>query len=345
MLGEVYRPLARLLGFSVAAFLVVVLPAAGQSNPIDSAATLRLQNVQLAAKSRSALLDLYSLDSQLAAARSRLASVHKEMSALRNERAMLSRELRVARAGEQISERQLASRLRQLYDQGDVSALEVVFGATSITDAMTQLDNVHRVASLNDMVLAQLHSAQSRLVVTARQLAARNADLDAALRRATANEASLSRARSARASYVASLTSHQDLNSEQISRLESQARVAQANSQRLTASIPGAAVARPVTPGSQREADALSGRRMLKVSITGYALPGRTATGIPVGWGVAAVDPRVIPLGSHIWVPGYGEAVAADVGGGVVGAEVDLWFPTVGQARTWGLRTLTIALH
>ena len=83
----------------------------------------------------------------------------------------------------------------------------------------------------------------------------------------------------------------------------------------------------------------------LTVTITGYALPGTTATGIPVGWGVAAVDPHVIPLGTHIWVPGYGEAVAADIGGAIVGSRVDLWFPTASQADDWGLRTLTVALH
>jgi 3D (Asp-Asp-Asp) domain-containing protein len=88
-----------------------------------------------------------------------------------------------------------------------------------------------------------------------------------------------------------------------------------------------------------------AGARSLTVTITGYALTGRTATGLPVGYGVAAVDPRVIPLGTHILVPGYGDAVAADVGGGIVGSRVDVWFPTEAQAHAWGLRTVRIALH
>ena len=78
---------------------------------------------------------------------------------------------------------------------------------------------------------------------------------------------------------------------------------------------------------------------------TGYALPGPTATGLPVGWGIAAVDPSVIPLGTRIVVPGYGVAVAADTGGVVLGATIDLWFPTAAQAYAWGRRTITIALH
>ena len=68
-------------------------------------------------------------------------------------------------------------------------------------------------------------------------------------------------------------------------------------------------------------------------------------TGIPVGWGVAAVDPGVIPLGTHLTIPGYGEAVAADTGGSIVGGRIDLWFPTCAQAGGWGSRSVTIALH
>ena len=81
------------------------------------------------------------------------------------------------------------------------------------------------------------------------------------------------------------------------------------------------------------------------MSSTGYSLPGHTATGLPVGWGVVAVDPSVIPLGTKLTIPGYGEAVAADTGSAVRGNTIDLWFPTLGQARAWGRRTVTITLH
>ncbi len=81
------------------------------------------------------------------------------------------------------------------------------------------------------------------------------------------------------------------------------------------------------------------------MTATGYALPGRTATGLPVGWGIVAVDPSVIPLGTKLSIPGYGEGVAADVGGAVRGATIDLWFPTVAQAHAWGRRTVTVTIH
>ena len=55
----------------------------------------------------------------------------------------------------------------------------------------------------------------------------------------------------------------------------------------------------------------------MSVLVTGYCLTGKTATGLPVGPGIVAVDPSVIPLGTRMTIPGYGEGVAADVGGGV----------------------------
>ena len=53
----------------------------------------------------------------------------------------------------------------------------------------------------------------------------------------------------------------------------------------------------------------------------------------------------MIPLGTRLTVPGYGEAVAADTGSAVRGDDIDLWFPTLAQARAWGRRTVTITLH
>jgi 3D (Asp-Asp-Asp) domain-containing protein len=81
------------------------------------------------------------------------------------------------------------------------------------------------------------------------------------------------------------------------------------------------------------------------VTATGYSIHGRTATGIPTGWGVVAVDPAVIPLGTRLTIPGYGDAVAADTGGAVRGATIDLWFPSVSQALAWGRRAVTVTLH
>jgi 3D (Asp-Asp-Asp) domain-containing protein len=83
----------------------------------------------------------------------------------------------------------------------------------------------------------------------------------------------------------------------------------------------------------------------LTVTATAYSGGGSTATGLPVGFGIVAVDPTVIPLGTRMTIPGYGEGVAADTGSAVKGAWIDVWLPTEAQAEAWGTQTLTITIH
>jgi 3D (Asp-Asp-Asp) domain-containing protein len=69
---------------------------------------------------------------------------------------------------------------------------------------------------------------------------------------------------------------------------------------------------------------------------------GITSTGIRAQFGVAAVDPSVIPLGTHLYIPGYGPAIAADTGGAIVGDRIDLCFNYGYQAVDWGVRSVTV---
>jgi 3D (Asp-Asp-Asp) domain-containing protein len=87
------------------------------------------------------------------------------------------------------------------------------------------------------------------------------------------------------------------------------------------------------------------GTRTLVVDAVAYHLPGRTASGLPVGPGVIAVDPTVIPLGTRVFVPGYGPAIAADTGTAIKGNIIDLWMPSTAAARAWGRRTVTITIY
>ena len=73
---------------------------------------------------------------------------------------------------------------------------------------------------------------------------------------------------------------------------------------------------------------------------------GTTATGIDLranpNLKVIAVDPSVIPLGSRVWVEGYGEAIAGDTGGAIKGNIIDLFMKDKQDALNWGRKTVTI---
>lgn len=59
---------------------------------------------------------------------------------------------------------------------------------------------------------------------------------------------------------------------------------------------------------------------------------------------VIAVDPNVIPLGSKVYVEGYGEAVAGDIGGAIKGNRIDVFIPSKSDAYKWGRRTVEITI-
>ncbi len=69
---------------------------------------------------------------------------------------------------------------------------------------------------------------------------------------------------------------------------------------------------------------------------------GYSALGLPAGYGIAAVDPRVIPLGTLLYVEGYGYAIAADVGSAIKGEKIDLCFPSRRQALLFGRQYTTV---
>lgn len=75
---------------------------------------------------------------------------------------------------------------------------------------------------------------------------------------------------------------------------------------------------------------------------------GTTATGIDLrsnpNQKVIAVDPNVIPLGSRVWVEGYGEAIAGDTGGAIKGNIIDLFMEHEKDALNWGRQTVTIKI-
>ena len=103
----------------------------------------------------------------------------------------------------------------------------------------------------------------------------------------------------------------------------------------LVLGIEGSAFGQPQAPRAYK----------LKVDAVAYSLPGSTALGVPVRKGVVAVDPKLIPLGTKLHVPGYGPGLAADVGYAIKGKVIDLWFPSMARARQWGRRTVMITVY
>lgn len=334
--------LRRLSLVLVVAAAVLAAPAVSGAGRGPSAASLKAQDAAIAAKSRAAVLGLYSLDQRLAAARAHLDGLHAQLATLRAERTTLRKALAVANHDSALAQKHLARRLQFLYERGEVEPLEILLGARTLDEALSSIDNLSGVTKQDATVLAEVNGARTAYTHDARRLASRVAALAAATQQAAATAAALEQTRAQRTSYVSTLANQRRLNEQQIAALVARAQAAQQRSVQLASAPAIASIASSAPPPA---GSVLEGARTLNVVATGYSLGGSTATGLPVGWGVAAVDPSVIPLGTHMTVPGYGEAVAADTGGSVVGNTIDLWFPSVAQANAWGRRLVTISLH
>ena len=329
-----------------------MLPATSSA---DEVGRLRSARIALASQERAALLQLYALNTSLDRARGRLAGVERDLGIVRRRRTAVAHQLRVARRTLAIAERRLGAQLRAIYERDNPDVIAVLFGAASLDDVITGLDNVKRVTASTGDLIAQTRTARRRVSHALRLLTRRTARLSRLRVAAAAAEESIASTRAARATYVATLRTKQRLTRQRIAELESRARAAEAASTVVTVqaqaarslsppAAPPAAPIRAAQPVPPAPAPPGSGRQ-LTVSATAYSLHGGTASGLPTGPGVVAVDPTVIPLGTRMFVPGYGPGIAADTGTAIKGLRIDLWFPTLGQAESWGRRTVTITLR
>jgi 3D (Asp-Asp-Asp) domain-containing protein len=329
-------PLVATALVALSALVPATVGADSASTPRERASHLIQQNAALAAKSRSTLLDLYALDSRLARARAHLVALRIRTAEVRAEREAAQHRLTVARRSLAAAQVVLGRRLQLLYEQGDSDPVAVVLGASSVDDALNSLDSLNRLADQDRLVIIQTRKARQHLETVTRTLASRQRELRDLTDEAARSTVALEQTRAQRAAYLVALSTQRRLNAAAVSSLQQQAQAVEARARQLAA----LAASRNGSGGS-----ATTGGQTLTVLATGYSLSGSTATDAPTGWGVVAVDPSVIPLGTRMTIPGYGEGVAADTGSAVQGTAIDLWFPSPAEAAAWGRRSVTITLH
>lgn len=114
--------------------------------------------------------------------------------------------------------------------------------------------------------------------------------------------------------------------------------------------------AAPVKPKNSAEAamkETIKVSQEISVAATAYTAEckgcsGTTANGTDLQANpdvkVIAVDPAIIPLGSKVYVEGYGYAVAADTGGGIDGNEIDVYLQEEEDAIEWGRKQVKVTI-
>ena len=257
----------------------------------------------------------------------------RERERIARERVSLQLRLDVTRQNARVADRRIAVLVRNLYEQQSSDPLAIVLGAQSLDDAITTLDDLNRSAQTHRQIAQTSRNAKISLTALRRTLEQQDAHVRANEEAAARAEAALVQARGARSALISDLSSRRNLADEQIARIDALASASAVASARAPTAAPAPVAAVP------------GGARTVTMTATAYSTQGATATGLPAGWGTVAVDPSVIPLGTRLTIPGYGDGVAADTGSAVAGSTIDLWFPTEQQALAWGRRVVVVTLH
>ena len=271
----------------------------------ERASRLQQENVELSARSQSAVLGLYALDSQLARGqRARHVAPDPDRTGAGRSAPTAehgARESRAARSRPPSARWPL--RLQQLYEQGADDSLDVLLGASSVVEALNSLDTLDRVADADRLVIEQTRRRAEPLPGRGARPGLARADADRARRgRRAARRVGLEQARGERAAYLARLASARGLNAAAISALEQQAQAIAGTGDAGLRRVRRRRQRLDQRPHADRERD-----RATRCPAT--RRPERRSAGAS-----SPSTRSVIPLGTRMTIPGYGEGVAADTG-------------------------------
>jgi peptidoglycan DL-endopeptidase CwlO len=315
-------------------------------------------------RERTALLELFATDAALARAHQGALAAQAQLARVRGDLQSVREQLGVARTNQRASQRALAARLNEIYRADPLDMLGVLLAARSFAQVSDGLDLLDRLSRQDSALVRSARHWDAALQGRSRTL--RTAEGHAREARGTwqARVAELGQADRAQRSLIARLRREHvhalALIAGAARRAAARARAVVrpgphgggstttpvATTRATPAPAPSAPAATPATPApvATPAKPSLAPGTTLTVAATAYSLGGHTASGLPVGVGICATDPRVIPLGTRFDVPGYGACVAADTGSSVIGATIDVWMPDA-QASVYGRQTITITFR
>jgi 3D (Asp-Asp-Asp) domain-containing protein len=292
-------------------------------------------------REHAALVELFATDAALSRARASEQAAHARLARVRTDLRGLRARLGVARANQIAAQRALSQRLNEIYRAHPLDTLGVLLASRSWSDISAGLDLLDRLSRADSSLVLSARRWHATLQGQTRTLRAAEASARAEEAAWQARAAELQRADRAQRTLLAKL---RHAHVREVAVLAATAHGDVARAQKVVRPQPhgGGSDDSPIPPAPV--APSLATGSTLSVASTAYSLPGHTASGLPVGQGICATDPRVIPLGTRFLIPGYGVCVAADTGLAVIGSMIDIWMPGA-QANVYGTQTITITFR
>lgn len=257
----------------------------------------------------------------------------------------------------------LNKRMRAMYTDGNSSYLEVLLGSHSISDFIGKVDITAKIIQYDNNIINNVKQHQSAVTLQKKNLDAENTNLQALK---SDNQSSLVKL-SSDINQEKTLLSNADAKEKQLIEDQRQKELAQAatvaaqkaqeiatQNAKNVAAQNTTLLASPSSPSSVTPSPTVStgpatNGTSYTMEATAYSDYGFTASGStthrnPAGDSTIAVDINVIPIGTRVYVSGYGYAIAEDTGGAIKGNIIDVYLPTAAEASAWGRRTVTVTI-
>jgi peptidoglycan hydrolase CwlO-like protein/3D (Asp-Asp-Asp) domain-containing protein len=224
-------------------------------------------------------------------------------------------------------------RIRAMYINDQNSYLDVILSSSNLSDFISKMDMITKVISFDNQVITKLKQEKQAITNQKEALNSKNAKLQDLK---TSNETALS-------NLGKDVKAQKELLSKATEK-EKQLLAAEASKNSQIASVTSVHNSGTLSRGMSKS---VSYSQVLSMQATAYSGDAVTASGSATvrdgsSYSTIAVDPRVIPLGSRVYVEGYGYAIADDTGGAIKGNIIDLFFPSEAECENWGRRSVTV---
>lgn len=334
--------LPRILIIATVIPLSLVLISTAWATPADETAPvggslgdLEAQASQLDASYNGALADIVAADSEVNRYNGEIESATERRGQVQSE--IQTEQLRVDELHVQMATQRdaLEKRLCTTYKSDDVGYLGVILGSEDFSEFLDRVDLMSMIADEDKQLIDSISEVRQSEEEKLAALSQKQVELNSLIGELGDAKTNLVSAQAEQQTTIADIEAQMQSNESQMTQLKSEAAAIETRMDELqsAAEVTGSDETPPPAGGTS-----------MTMTATSYCMAGNTATGMPVGRGVIAVDPSVIPLGTSVYVSGYGDAIAADVGGAINGDTIDVWLPC-NEAYAWGTRTVEVTVY
>ncbi|APH17096.1 3D domain protein [Clostridium sporogenes] len=235
-------------------------------------------------------------------------------------------------------------RVRAMYISGGDSYLDILLASESLSDFMSRIDTVSKIMKFDKNVVIKLKEEKEAIVKEKENL---DEEKNKLVSLKKSNEVTLLRLNKSVEEEKKALSNVKEKENQIVASEAAKAKEAEENSKQAKEVASNNSNSSNGETLSRGESNSTAYSKVMVMEATAYAGDGITASGNgtsrnPNGYSTIAVDPRVIRIGTRVYVEGYGYAIAHDTGGAIKGNRIDLFMNSEAECNSWGRRTVKV---